>query len=637
MKIKKSCLTILLYIAIALNGFGQNKIILSGNVVDSEDNSPIPFCNVYIEYTSIGTITNNDGAFILAVNQKEYRNLCFSFVGYKTKKITIAKLSGVNNTIKLSKDEIPIDEVVIMPDSTLLGFLRKAYRAIEQNYPQYPTKTEGFYRETLLDNQNEYLYFSEAILNVFKNSYKYKNDPGQIEIIKSRKKVFPLSDEINKNIRFSGGAFMSLTQDIVLHRTEFINPKHFDEYSYNLSNITRIDGRTVYEISFDTKNDTLKGSYEGKFYLDKESLAYVMAQFKYTHREIKKFNSLNFIPFKLLEANGLATYYYLNNKWYLKYCRVEGKVFNIKYNSNLQLRNEFLTTNIEIDSVKPIPYEKQMAYHDIFLDKATPYEETNWKDYNIIKTNNDLLFSIEQAKDVYEKKIEYKNKDKVFNFLKHLNYNYGLIVLQNNIPEGIYEVSFDNSTISQKIDDENFLIGLELSIGYKLNNNYNIRYTMSKSFDKIIYFKSDGFGIEYLKNIKPKGKPLFLKLDLYGYKNSYGINFSHSLSNIEYNNEQIAKSKLTTQILRESWGIRPNVSLSYQITRLLEVYLSCSYSFNLTENYLLKFKEESGLFKKTYKESIINGTVNYNGNQLILNTIDMNPIVLSFGFNIGFN
>ncbi len=637
MNIKKSRLIILLFIAVALNSLGQNKVVYTGKVIDSNDNTPVPFCNVYIENTSIGTVTNNDGDFRISIPGRVYNNLCFSFVGYKTKKIPMKSLFGKDNVIRLSKDRIVLNEVVIMPDSTLLGFLRKAYRAIEQNYPQYPTKTEGFYRETLLDNQNEYLYFSEAILNVFKNSYKYKNDPGQIEIIQSRKKVFPLSDEINKNIRFSGGAFMSLTQDIVLHRTEFINPKHFDEYSYNLSNITRIDGRTVYEISFDTKNDTLKGSYEGKFYLDKESLAYVMAQFKYTHREIIKFNSLNFIPFKLVEANGLATYYYLNNKWYLKYCRVEGKVFNIKYNSNLQLRNEFLTTNIEIDSVKPIPYEKQMAYHDIFLDKATPYEETNWKDYNIIKTNNDLLFSIEQAKDVYEKKIEYKNKDKVFNFLKHLNYNYGLIVLQNNIPEGIYEVSFDNSTLSQKISDKNFLIGFELSIGYKLNKNFNIRYTKSKCFNNIIDFKSDGFGIEYLKNIKPIGKPLFFKIDLSGYKDSYGIIFNQSLSNIEYNNEQIAKSKLITQILRESWGIMPNVSLSYQMTRLLEVYLSCSYSFNLAENYMLKFKEESGLFKKTYKEGIINGTVNYNGNQLILNTIDMNPIIISFGFNLGFN
>ncbi len=635
MDIKKLRLIILLFIAISLNSFGQNKIIFSGKVVDSYDNTPIPFCNVYIEHTSIGTITNNDGAFTLVINQKEYRTLCFSFVGYKTTKIPVDKLAG-DNIIELSKDEIPIDEVVIMPDSTLLGFLRKAYWAIDKNYPQYPTKTEGFYREVHSTDQDEYLYFSEAIFRVFKNSYKYKNDPGQIEIIKSRKKDFPKYREVN-NVKFYGGAFTPLDDDFVLRREDFINPKHFDEYSYNLSNITKIEGRLVYEISFDTKNDTLKGSYEGKFYLDKKSLAYIMAQYKYTPREINKKNSLKFSSFKLIEYKNFVTYFYLNNSWHLKYCKSNVKGFNVKYNSNLKVALEFLTTNILVDSVKPISYEKQMAYHDIFLDKATPYEETNWQDFNIIKTNNDLLFSIKQANDAFTEKIEYKNKDKVFNFLKHLNYNYGLIVFQNNIPEGIYEVNFDNSTISQKIGDENFLLGLEASIGYKFNKNFIIRYTKLSSFNKNIDFESHGFGIEYLKNIKPKGKPLFLKLNLYGYKDSYGIIFNQSLSNIEYNNEQIAKSKLTTQILRESWGIKPNVSLSYQITRLLGVYLSCSYSFNLAESYMLKFKEESGLFKKTYKKDIIDGTVNYNGNSMDLNIIDMNPFIIGIGFNLGFN
>ena len=633
MNIKKSCFVILLFIAVALNSFGQTKIIFSGEVVDSDDNTPIPFCNVYIEHSSIGTITNNDGAFILAIPQKANRNLCISFIGYKTKKIPVAKLSG-DNIIKLSKDKIPIDEVVIMPDSTLLGFLRKAYRAIDKNYPQNPTKTEGFYREVHSTDQDEYLYFSEAILNLFKKSYKYKHDPGQIEIIKSRKKEFPKYREVN-TVRFYGGAFTPLN-DFVLRRADFINPRHFNEYSYQLTNVSKFEGRTVYEISFDTKKDTLKGWYEGKFYLDKENLAYVMAQYKYTQRGINKKNVLDLSSFKYVEYKNFVTYFYLNNSWHLKYCKSNVKGFNTKNNNNLKIALEFLTTNILVDSVKPIPYEKQMTYHDIFLDKATPYEETNWQDFNIIKTNNDLLFSIEQAKDVYNKKGN-NNENKDLPFLKHLDYNYGLIFVQNNIPMGIYEVSFDNSTVSQKIGDKNFLIGFELSFGYKLNKNFNIRYTKSKCFDEIIDFKSDGFGIEYLKNIKTKGKPLFLKLSLSGYKGSYGINFNQSLSNIEYNNEQISTSKLTTQILKESWGIKPNVSLSYHMTNLMEVFLSCSYGFDLVENYMLKFEEGSGLFKKTYKENIISGTINYNGNQLVLNTIDMNPMVLGFGINLGFN
>jgi len=155
--------------------------------------------------------------------------------------------------------------------------------------------------------------------------------------------------------------------------------------------------------------------------------------------------------------------------------------------------------------------------------------------------------------------------------------------------------------------------------------------------DKTINLETNGFGLGYAKNIKPKGKPLFVKVDLYGYKDLYGIIFDESLNNIEYNNKQISNSKLVTQIVRESWGIKPNLSLSYQATRLVELYLSCSYNFNITENYFLKFEEESGLFKTTYNKDIIDGTLNFNGSSLNLNIIDMNPFMFGIGFNLGFN
>ena len=130
---------------------------------------------------------------------------------------------------------------------------------------------------------------------------------------------------------------------------------------------------------------------------------------------------------------------------------------------------------------------------------------------------------------------------------------------------------------------------------------------------------------------------MFLKADLYGYYDSYGLAFDKSLKNIEYGNKEISDSKLVTQIARESWGVRPQLSLSYQATRLIEIYLSCSYGLDLIQNYKLKFEDESGLFKKSYKEDIIDGTINYNSNPIDLNIIDMNPFIISFGFNFGYN
>ena len=195
---------ILLTILVSLHffsSFSQNRNVYSGKVIDSSDNTPVPFCNVYIEESGIGTVTNNDGEFRISLPARVYNNLCFSFIGYKTKKIPMKSLLGKDNIIRLSKDKIALDEIVIMPDSTLLGFLRKAYRAIEHNYPQYPTNMEGFYRETKSTEKGEYLYFSEALLNLFKDSYKRKSGQGQVEILESRKKDFPKYRDV-LNVRF---------------------------------------------------------------------------------------------------------------------------------------------------------------------------------------------------------------------------------------------------------------------------------------------------------------------------------------------------------------------------------------------------------------------------------------------------
>ena len=636
MKVKSAFLIPYFFLSFVLSGLGQNKIVYSGKVIDSKDNTPVPFCNVYIENTSIGTVTNNDGDFRISIPGRVYNNLCFSFIGYKTKKIPMKNLYGKDNIIRLTKDKIALDEVIIMPDSTLLGFLKKAYRAIDKNYPQYPTKMEGFYRETKSTAQNEYLYFSEAILNVFKNSYKYENDPGQIEIIESRKKDFPKYREVI-NVRFYAGAFIPLNMDFVLKRSDFINPKHFNRYLYQLTNVTKFEGRTVYEISFDTKNDTLKGNKKGKFYLDKKTLAFIMAEFESTSRGIKEYNSKNPNVYDGVERNYFVQYYFYQNKWHLKYCKMFGTGINTASNAKLKFGTEFLTTSIMVDSVETIPYEKQLGYYDIFLDEAQPYDSTNWKDFNIIKTNKDLLYSIDQAKDVYSQEIPAPKENKLITFAKRLNLNYGVSVFQNKMPAGEYQVIFDNNLILQNLDNTEYHLALEMAMAYQLNKNYALKFSSMGSLDKNINYEFYGLAFGYTKNIKQKGRPLFLKADLYGYYDSYGLVFDKSLKNIEYGNKQISDNKLVTQIARESWGIRPQLSLSYQATRLIEIYLSCSYGFNLIYNHKLKFEEESGLFKKTYKEDIIDGTINYNSNPIDLNTIDINPFIIGFGFNFGYN
>jgi len=64
--------------------FSQTKGSISGTVIDKEfENAPLPFANVFIKGTSIGTTTEFEGTYALQIEPGTY-TLVFSFIGYET-------------------------------------------------------------------------------------------------------------------------------------------------------------------------------------------------------------------------------------------------------------------------------------------------------------------------------------------------------------------------------------------------------------------------------------------------------------------------------------------------------------------------------------------------------------------------
>lgn len=91
-----------------LAAMAQNKTITG--TVRGEDGSSIPGVTVAIPGSSLGTITDIDGKFSISVpaNTKE---LTFSYIGLKTKKVNVENINGPLNII-MEQDYIGLDEVV---------------------------------------------------------------------------------------------------------------------------------------------------------------------------------------------------------------------------------------------------------------------------------------------------------------------------------------------------------------------------------------------------------------------------------------------------------------------------------------------------------------------------------------------
>ena len=64
---------------------------LTGNIKDKEFNDVLPFANVTIKGTSIGTTSDFEGNYSLTMGPGEY-TVVFSFIGYETLEISEVKI-----------------------------------------------------------------------------------------------------------------------------------------------------------------------------------------------------------------------------------------------------------------------------------------------------------------------------------------------------------------------------------------------------------------------------------------------------------------------------------------------------------------------------------------------------------------
>ncbi len=99
---------LILIVAIAAQGlqvYAQN--IVSGMVMDAENNKPVPYVSIGITRTSIGTVSNAGGLFNITLNDKINDNdtLKFSSIGYQSELFLI---SEINKRLKNGPLTIPL-------------------------------------------------------------------------------------------------------------------------------------------------------------------------------------------------------------------------------------------------------------------------------------------------------------------------------------------------------------------------------------------------------------------------------------------------------------------------------------------------------------------------------------------------
>ncbi len=620
-------------------------LTVSGKVFDAANQKILAYTNIQLKNSNIGTISDKNGKFYLKIPQKYSKNIIqFSFIGYKTKSLTIKQIKK-NTNIYLKPEDKQIGEIIIMPDSALLTLLSKAYKKIPENYPAKPTKIRGFYREYIKIPQKNYLYFAEAVIETYKTSYKNSSANGQVRIIKSLVNEFP--DISSLYSRFYGGVFDADAGDIVKRRYAFINPKYFKNYHYTLYKTTKYQGKDVYVINFDTKNDSLKGTRKGKFYIAKNSLAYIGFEYESTSRGLKSYNKEN-IGIKAVKYINKVRYDFYKNKWHYKYSRSKRLFYE---NKNLyEIVSEYISNQIFTDTVKAIPFKDRINYGDIFSEKAKNYVSDNyWQEYNILKKDSALkkqliqLYDTTKSKEVLNRKTKYVKNNKLKKILSQFNFIYGASFYPFNTEQANYSINYNNLIeFSESLNKINYNIALLFQFNYQLNYRWEYTFAINSSFGNNLKTESYETGAAYNILLNKKTNPLILKLGLLYAYNKFIRYFStyQNSKEFEFGNKTIDANQLKFGIGNSSHNIKAMISLEYKLEKRTWLFFGGGYFFPVKQNEKLFLEEDSGnVFTRKNANIPLNSPllkVGYNGKQTTKSYVDFNNYSINLGLLIKF-
>jgi len=197
------------------------KYIVKGKVTYLDDGSPLPGVNVIIKGTSIGTVTDLDGNYELALNNPDDA-LVFAYIGYESREVPVASKNEIN--VSLDEDVTQLSEVVVTGHASRrraeqstppIMYLaeptigREAYQKYLEEQLQYPRQA--------LENKIEgrvliqFTVESNGQLSNFKilKGLGHGCDDEVIRLIKqgpawtpSRKEGQPVSDKVKVRLKF---------------------------------------------------------------------------------------------------------------------------------------------------------------------------------------------------------------------------------------------------------------------------------------------------------------------------------------------------------------------------------------------------------------------------------------------------
>ncbi len=395
----------------------------NGEVIDGKSNRTLEAVSLNVNETNISTITNSEGELTLKVPNKYLDSkVIVSLLGYNTRVLPLSELTRDGNEIKLYEAVTELSAVSISAFKDAEKLIRKVFKEKNNNVQNESVYMTAFYRETI-KRRSRNVSLTEAVVNILKQPHT-TSQRDAIKLGKARKSTdYKRLDTVS--VKLQGGPFSTIYLDIMKYPEYIFTDETISSYRFTFDEPSTINGRNVYVVNFRPRNNSLNLNYNGKLYIDTQSLALVSADYALDVSNKNKTKNLlvkkkpSDVTVYPLEANYKVDYKAKNGKWYYSYSNLSLK-FKVNkkreiFNKVYTLSSEMAVTDWEINTndIK-IRHKDRLRPTVIITDAISGFSDPNfWGEYNLIEPDKSIESAIEKIKKSIEKEREKEREQTV--------------------------------------------------------------------------------------------------------------------------------------------------------------------------------------------------------------------------------
>ena len=405
--ISKSLL-LFVFLFSTMSAYAQDSYFtVSGIVKDRLTRKPLEYVTITLVGHNIGTVSNADGEFTLKIPKTiNAASVECSHLGYTSFRIPVKGENISGAEALLTPVAGTLSEVVIRGWDAYYLVL-EAVNKIPKNYCATPAQLTGFYRETVQKRRN-FINITEAVIDMYKTAYSENSDRDRVQILKGRKLLSQRAAD-TLAVKLLGGPNLSIFVDIVKNPDVLLDRETLSDFSFKMEDLTEINGRTQYVVTFKPQSVKPYPLYFGTFYIDKESLAFTRAEFRLDMTDRNKASEMILrkkpigLRFQPEEVSYVINYQERGGVNYLSYIRNEIQ-FKCDwrrrlFSTNYAIVSEMVATDVNTQNVTAIPRKEAFSSNQVLGDRVMDfYDEDFWGAYNIIEPTESLESAVAKLK-----------------------------------------------------------------------------------------------------------------------------------------------------------------------------------------------------------------------------------------------